>query len=306
MSPIVLGPSTIASQFWCEMAVDLKRKYGEVSTPEKEKGSEIHKDRFLEVLDEIVVEIKTPGDKLHSNLHNINVGLELFQKEGLTRELPILSKFNTALLMGIIDEIKEIEETEIRDNQKVKVKKTQVVEMKTRRSLNPPSAQQLFRDRMQGMLYWYGLNSMISGKMEMGDFWTAYGVDLIENDFNELILSDSYMKSLEIPENEFKKHGTLLSIGNLINETLKKALKLPELSKTIEIIYINQKSLTEVHRETFKFDERFFKKAMNWALQYWSGERGPNAVGETNNWKCDFCSYYTVCPAIHKKWGKSD
>ncbi len=47
---ITLGPSTIASQFWCEMAVDLRRKYGEVSTPEKEKGSEIHKDRFLEVL----------------------------------------------------------------------------------------------------------------------------------------------------------------------------------------------------------------------------------------------------------------
>jgi len=36
---ITLGPSTIASQFWCEMAVDLRRKYGEVSTPEKEMGS---------------------------------------------------------------------------------------------------------------------------------------------------------------------------------------------------------------------------------------------------------------------------
>lgn len=304
--PITLGPSTIASQFWCEMAVDLRRKYGEVSTPEKEKGSEIHKDRFLEVLDEIVVEIKTPGDKLHSNLHNILVGLELFEKEGLTRELPILSKFDSALIRGIIDEIKVVEELEIQGKRRVKTKKTQIVEMKTRRSLNPPSAQQILRDRMQGMIYWYGLNSMIEGKIEMGDFWTAYGVDLIENDFNEYILSEEYMESLEIPENEWKIHGTLLSVGNLIKQTLKKACKLPELSKTIEIVYINQKSLTEVHRETFKFDDRFFSRGMKWALEYWSGKREPTAVGDSNNWKCDFCSYYTLCPAIHKKWGLDD
>jgi exonuclease V len=159
---------------------------------------------------------------------------------------------------------------------------------------------------MQGMIYWYGLNSMRNGITEMGDFWTAYGVDLIENDFNELILSEEYMKSLEIPESEWYEHGTLLSVGNLINKTLKKAAELPELSKTIEIIYINQKNLTEVHRETFKFDERLFSKGMKWALQYWSGERGPSAVGDSNSWKCDFCSYYTLCHEIHKKWKHGD
>jgi len=318
MSPVVLGPSTIASQFWCEMAVDLRRKYGEVSTPEKEMGSEIHKDRFLEVLDEIVVEIKTPGDKLHSNLHNLFVGLELFEKEGLTRELPILSKFDSVFLRGIVDEIKKIEETEIHGDKQTKVNKTQIVEIKTRKSLNPPSSQQILRDRMQGMIYWYGLNSMIKGKTKMGDFWTAYSIDLIENDFNELILSEEYMKSLNIrkqsfrypkikdfegiPENQWKEHGTLLSIGNLIRKTLKKAAELPDLSKNIEIVYINQKSLNEVYRETFKFDERFFSRGMKWALEYWSGKREPVPVGDSNSWKCDFCEFYTLCPAIHKKW----
>lgn len=298
MYPIVLGPSTIASQFWCEMAVDLRRKYGEVSTPEKEMGSEIHKDRFLEVLDEIVVEIKTPGDKLHSNLHNILVGLELFEKEGLTRELPILSRFNSVFLRGIVDEIKKIEETEIHGDKQSKVNKTQVVEIKTRKSLNPPSSQQILRDRMQAMIYWYGLNSMINREIEMGDFSAAYGIDLIENDFNDLILSEEYMKSLNVPE----EHGTLLSIGNLIKKVLKKAANLPELSKTIEIVYINQKSLNEVCHETFKFDERFFKRGMKWALEYWSGKREPASVGDSNRWKCDFCEFYTLCPAVYKKW----
>jgi exonuclease V len=300
--PITLGPSTIASQFWCEMAVDLRRKYGEVSTPEKEMGSEIHKERFLEVLEEIVVEIKTPGDRLHSNVHNMKVGLELYQKEGLTRELPILAKFDSALLMGIIDEIKEIEEIEIQGKERFKTKKTQIVEMKTRRSLNPPSSQQILRDRMQGMIYWYGLNSMMNKQTEMGDFWQAYGVDLIENDFSELILSEEYMESLEIKKEKQREYGTLLSIGNMISDTLKTMNKLPELSKTIEIIYINQKTLTEVHREKYKFDERFFTRGMKWALEYWSGKREPSSVGEFNNWKCNFCSYYTVCPTIHKKW----
>ncbi|MGZ7160793.1 MAG: hypothetical protein ACXVHR_10000 [Methanobacterium sp.] len=303
--PITLGPSTIASQFWCEMAVDLRRKYGEVSTPEKEMGSEIHKDRFLEVLEEIVVEIKTPGDRLHSNVHNAIVGLELFKKEGLTREIPILAQFDSVILMGIIDEIKEIEEIEIQGKKGIKSIKTRVVEMKTRRSLNPPSSQQIIRDKMQGMIYWYGLNSMITKKTEMGNFWQAYGIDLIENDFNELILSKEYMDSLEIPEEKQKEYGTLLSVGDLIGKMLKMASQIPELSKTIEIIYIHQKTLTEVHRENYKFDERFFSRGMKWALEYWSGKREPASVGEFNNWKCNFCSYYTVCPAIHKKW-KSD
>jgi len=306
MSSIILGPSTIASQFWCEMAVDLRRQYGEVQTLEKEKGSEIHKDRFLEVLEEIVVEINTPADKLHSNIHNMIVGLELYQKEGLTRELPILSKFGHALIKGIVDEIKLIEEVEEVGNKKNKHQRTQIVEMKTRKSLNPPSAQQVIRDKMQGMIYWYVLDAMVNGKTEMGDFWTAYGVDLIEPDFNEIILSEEYMESLEVPENKRSEFGSLLSIGSLINEAIKKVTELPELSKTIEIIYINQKTLTEVHREKYKFDERFFTRGMKWALEYWAGKRGPSSVGEANNWKCNFCSYYTLCPAIHKKWKQCD
>lgn len=296
--PITLGPSTIASQFWCEMAVHLRREYGEVSTPEKEMGSEIHKDRFLEILDEIEVEIKTPGDKLHSNVHNIQVGLELYNKEGLTRELPILAKFDSALLMGIIDEIKQVDELE----GKIKTKKTRIVEMKTRRSLRPPSSPQILRDKMQGMIYWYGLNSMINKETEMGDFWTAFGVDLIENDFNSSILSKEYMESLQINEKKQKEYGTLLSVGNFINEALKTASKLPELSKTIEIIYVHQKTLVEVHKEKYRFDDRFFTRGMKWALEYWSGKREPSSVGDLNSWKCDFCSYYTVCPTIHKKW----
>ncbi len=302
MSSIILGPSTIASQFWCEMAVDLRRQYGEVQTPEKEKGSEIHKDRFLEVLEEIVVEIKTPADKLHSNVHNMNVELDLYQKEGLTRELPILSKFGNALIKGIIDEIKLVNEVEGLKTRK----KTQIIEMKTRKSQNPPSAQQIIKDKMQGMIYWYVLNAMVNGKTEIGDFWSAYGVDLIEPDFNEIILSEEYMESLGIPKNEQKEVGTLLGVGKLINEVINKFKELPELSKTIEIIYINQKTLTEVHREKYRFDERFFTRGMKWALEYWSGKRSPTAVGEANNWKCNFCGYYTLCPAIHKKWKQGD
>ena len=115
--------------------------------------------------------------------------------------------------------------------------------MKTRRSLNPPSAQQIIRDRMQGMIYWYGLNSMINGEIEMGDFWSAYRVDLIENDFNELILSEEYMESLEIPENEWEKHGTLLSVGNLIKETLKNTLDYPDYLKPLKLFILIKKAL---------------------------------------------------------------
>ena len=37
-----LAPSKIGSQFYCEKKVDLTKKYGDVPTPEKKKGSETH------------------------------------------------------------------------------------------------------------------------------------------------------------------------------------------------------------------------------------------------------------------------
>jgi hypothetical protein len=61
----IIPASYIARQFWCEMQVDLRRKYGDIKKPEKERGKEIHKDLLLEIGEVIPVKVKTPVDFLY-------------------------------------------------------------------------------------------------------------------------------------------------------------------------------------------------------------------------------------------------
>ncbi|RZN35280.1 MAG: hypothetical protein EFT35_08675 [Methanophagales archaeon ANME-1-THS] len=72
--PHVLSASAIARQFWCEMQVDLRRKYGDIEKPERERererergrGKEIHKELLLEISEVIPGKVKTPVDLLYS------------------------------------------------------------------------------------------------------------------------------------------------------------------------------------------------------------------------------------------------
>lgn len=77
----IVPASSIARQFWCEMQVDLRRKYGDVRTPEMKRGSEIYESLLLEISEVIPVRVETPVDKLHVIVHNIIVGTEQYKRK---------------------------------------------------------------------------------------------------------------------------------------------------------------------------------------------------------------------------------
>jgi hypothetical protein len=149
MIPNYIPAADIASQFWCEMQGDLGRKYGDIKKPEKEKGKEIHRDLHLEISRPIPVEAKTPAERLYSTLHNISVGINQYKRNRITREFTFFARFGSLfgslIMQGVIDEIREVEE----DGDK----RVRVVETKTRVANRGPPPAQIYRDRIQGMIY---------------------------------------------------------------------------------------------------------------------------------------------------------
>lgn len=276
--------SSIARQFWCEMQVDLRLKYGDIEKPEKERGKEIHKDLLLEISEVIPVKVKTPVDLLYSILHNILVGINQYKKNGITREFPVFFKFNSVTIRGIIDEIREVEEKG--------GKRIRVVETKTRSANRRPSSAQIYGDKIQGMIYWYGLNSLIGINMNIEEIYDAFNVEP-----EKMSLSKEYIESSNISA-ELTSWETSKLLGVVIAGTFQEMIELPELSNLIELRYVNQKTGNEIYQEDYNFDPEYFAHKMRWALDYWLGRREPVPVGERNQWKCNFCDYKDVCPIV--------
>ncbi|RLG38713.1 MAG: hypothetical protein DRN91_01865 [Candidatus Alkanophagales archaeon] len=275
----IVPASSIARQFWCEMQVDLRRKYGDVRTPEMKRGSEIHESLLLEISEVIPVRVETPADKLHVIVHNIIVGTEQYKRKGITRELPVLFKFDHVFILGFIDEIAK--------TGRGGIYLTQVVETKTRMTKRHPSPSQVYCDKMQGMIYWYGLSSMISRGISIEEVCSAFEIDP-----NRISISEEYAMSLGIPSAFLE--GTFIMD---IKTALKEIAKLPKLSNKIKLKYIYQGTGEEIYREEYEFNHKLFDQKMKWALDYWLGRRDAVPVRK-NRWKCKFCSYKNICPAV--------
>ena len=284
MIPNKIPAADIASQFWCEMQVDLRRKYGKIEKIEMEKGKKIHKDKLLEISKVRPVEVKTPVDLLYSTLHNISVGVHQYKRNGISREFPVWFKFNSVTIRGIIDEIREAEEG---GNKRIRV-----VETKTRAVNRRPSPAQMYRDKIQGMIYWYGLNSLLNITFKTDEIYDAFDAKP-----EDMSLSKEFIESSNIPQELAAwETGTLLEAAIL--GIVEKMMELPELSNLIELRYIYQKSGNEIYKEEYKFDPEYFDQKMRWALDYWLGRREPVPVGERNQWKCNFCGYKDKCPVV--------
>jgi len=66
---------------------------------------------------------------------------------------------------------------------------------------------------------------------------------------------------------------------------------IPELSEELEVIYENQQTKRIIGSHRFQFSEGAWKKDLEFASQYWMGNRPAKPVGEKNRWKCDYCPF---------------
>jgi len=277
----VVGLSSIAEQFWCEMRVDLERKYLSEKTQAMRRGTEIHEEFLREFCDVRYVHCRTVGDWLHNFFLDLLLGVYKFVDVGEMRELPVFFDYNSVIIMGRVDQIVKIGG------------KTKVVENKTRVRPFRPTPEQIYRDRMQGMLYWYGLNRMRKGELSLRALLEEFG----SHDSNLFNFSQEYL--MDLPEMIRESHGknpyeAIFSLGEKAREKL---VEIPKLSKQIELVYVYQKNREEVYRERYSFNSNLFKEKIEWALEYRLGKREPIPVNERNQWKCDFCKHIDKCTA---------
>lgn len=296
MSDYFLVPAhSIADQFWCEMKVDLEKKYGDIVKPEKEKGKEIHENLLLEISDIQKVRVKTPADHLDVITENIFNQIVQCFNIGITRELQIFFNYGTIFVSGKLDEVNIIME-EGRDsiNRRRKFKKTKLIETKTRTSNKRPTPSQIYRDKIQCLIYWYGLNYLINKNLNVEELCLAFGIDT-----KNVLLSEEYMKSFSKSDQLllFKtKHKSDYYMQG-INSAFREFGKLPKLSEGIILRYIFQETGEEIFKQEFTFDLDYFENKIKWAMDYWLGKRNPIPENEKYRWKCNYCDYKNFgCP----------
>lgn len=80
-------------------------------------------------------------------------------------------------------------------------------------------------------------------------------------------------------------------------ETLVKLLpKLPPLSDSMLLTYLEQKTKKEIISYDVNYDDSFLENNLSWAMEYWMGKRQARSVGKKNKWKCTYCTYKPICP----------
>lgn len=62
-----------------------------------------------------------------------------------------------------------------------------------------------------------------------------------------------------------------------------------------------QKDKSLLGQDLFEYETEWVEDNLRHYLEYWNGKRPPNAVDE--RWKCSFCDFSSVCPAVPKDAG---
>ncbi|MGB6681782.1 MAG: PD-(D/E)XK nuclease family protein [Candidatus Bathyarchaeia archaeon] len=272
-----LSVSTLSSQFWCEKAVELSFTHKVPETEVMARGRTRHKELHEETAELIPVKVVSIADSIGLGFHNMLVGLIRVKEKAQTRELPVfgwLPRLNIPLF-GHIDELL------VEDN------RTKVIDHKTRKSDRMPTRAQTRVTEFQLMSYYSLLKTIQSETFDFRKILECYNLD------SNSTFTDEFLDELGPNEKPLEKN--LLKLTIMINEAAK---IIPELSKDLEIIYENQDTKKLIGKHTFQFDAERWKRDIEFATQYWLGERPAMLVGKRNRWKCNFCAFKSesICP----------
>jgi len=272
-----LSVSTIADQFWCEKRVELSFLYPLPRTEEMSIGKARHDELHKEIAELISVRITSTADMIGVRLHNMVVGLATVLKEKRTRELPVIGFFS-GLNTPVIGQIDELQ---------VEGKRTRIIDHKTRKSKKMPSLSQIRVAEFQLMTYYRLLKQIQSETLDLKNVLNFY--DLNESS----LITQEFLAQLE-PSHRPKERN-LLRLGGM---AVRFAKRLPELSEDLEVIYENQETNRIIGSHRFQFSEETWKQDLEFASQYWLGNRPAKPVSEANRWKCDYCGFKerSICP----------
>ncbi|MBD3191669.1 MAG: hypothetical protein GF308_13560 [Candidatus Heimdallarchaeota archaeon] len=276
-----LSASKIADQFWCEMQTHLKLKYGMEPTEEMIAGSLVHSQLEEELAPVIEIEVITKEDHILSYLLQQYTKLSMLVKQGITRELPVIGLIGGFTCLGVIDQV-ELEEAQ---GDKNPIQYTVISDYKTRNSRRAPSFVQKRRNRVQLQIYWHLLQGLING-----DYTSQLFQEYFEMD-EAVQPSKDFLKQL--PE-ELQLLFQEISPEQLLNRVFNLFTQLPSLSPELRAIYLHREDRQVVHIDRSFFHLESFKIDMEWAIDYWKGERMANDCPQ--QWMCRYCQFTDECP----------
>lgn len=223
-----VAPSKIGGQFYCEKKIDLELEFGEVETPEKQRGSETHE--------------KAAEDAVEVEIDEIWDAIERGERRTIL-ESPFVGKAADFVVVGVPDAI-------VFDDGKPQL-------IFDRKTTSIPD--RLFdNQRIQVWVYGYMMQSLgfNTTDLQLAILSHEQGLDAeTEKRLQEIVLTEP---------GEFGEGKTRLS-------------KDPNAF----VFFIKYNPIEHLQE-------------LNWALEYWRGDREPEPA--ENLAKCRSCPYSDVCP----------
>ncbi|MGC8651674.1 MAG: PD-(D/E)XK nuclease family protein [Candidatus Micrarchaeia archaeon] len=259
----------IASQYWCELQMELNYRYGKRINESIRKGSALHEELEEEVNVPIILQPKSYADALYKSIYTSYMALKALEENSKTREVQVYGSANGYKLVGKIDMLE------------LKGGMVGIVEDKTRSNDNIPSSAQQLTHKIQVMLYHKLLRDIKDSSYDFRNFEGAYHA-------SRLVLTDEFMRQLDALKVE-KRVRSMEGIAVAYFEEIK---ALPEVSDVLTIRYINQFTGKEIKVYKFKYDGAEMAGILQYVMKYWNGEREALPVPKEESWKCRFCGFY--------------
>ncbi len=265
-----ISAKDIAAQFWCEKQMELSYMYGFKTNPAMDKGSAIHQRMQREVYKELTVPPTTWPDSMYKQAYDNVLTINTLLEKGMARELKIYGAVNGYLVVGQIDELR------------ISGGRVMIVENKTTRSAGGPMSPQYTKPHIvQIMMYRKMLGELKQRLFGFNNLDVYYKL-------GRSTLSPGFVSGLR--DMGFKEE--MLSIKPIYEKMFNVISKLPELSDSLLLHYVNSETREQVSEITIDYKDESINKDLIYALKYWNGQRQASPVPEEEKWKCRSCRFF--------------
>lgn len=273
-----LSVTDITAGEWCEKQMEFTLNLGRAK-PNKAMKAGIARHAALEeeVIKKVKIHVASVEDTWAVRFMNFILGANQLLFDGLTRELPLVSFEEGLWMVGVIDEIRmPATETE---------RYPTLVDTKTRARAKLPTEAQQRNGRLQLMCYKRLWDNLVADKFPSGQFFDFFALN------PHIILSN------EIREQTAKSGFPAETLNDLVAYYRNTCCMLPPAQDHLLLRYEWQEDLSLIGEDLFAYDADWLNNQLKSCLEFWLGEREPRYAPEEERWKCNFCSFYSQCPA---------
>lgn len=190
--------SDITSTEWCEKQMEFILLFGKRKNTEAMKiGRARHAILEDEVVKKVELHLNSDEDRWAVKLTNFIIGANQLLREGLTRELPLISFAEGVWMVGVVDEVR----MPVTETDRLPI----FIDTKTRVKNTLPAEPQRRKGRLQLMCYKYLWDKLVSDSFPSKQFFDFFSLD------------PYYLLSEEIRENTAKAGFPVKTLDDVVS-----------------------------------------------------------------------------------------